>query len=66
MIKTALSGLVGIAIGIAVTSAAPLLTRGYGETAAAAVRSADVAPAIDPSALMRNAKDLPATQTDLF
>jgi len=62
MIKIAVSGLAGIAIGVAVTSAAPALTHSSSDTIGA-VRTTDAQPvAVDPYTLMLHAKDLPATE----
>ena len=61
MIKIAVSGLVGFAIGAGVTST-PVLTLAHHETVGASARAAGSSPAsVDPFALTRDSKDLVPT-----
>jgi hypothetical protein len=65
MIKIALSGLVGFAIGAAVASVP--VTGAHHETVGVAARPVETGPAsVDPFALTQDAKDLVATDVSNY
>lgn len=66
MIKIALSGLVGLAIGATVTSV-PVMLHSHQETVGVAARAVELGPAwVDPFALTQDAKDLPTTDVSNY
>ena len=66
MIKIALSGLVGFAIGAAVASV-PDMTSAHHETGGVAARATESGPAsVDPFALTQDAKNLVATDVSNY
>ena len=66
MVKIALSGLIGFAIGAGVVSV-PVITRAHYETVGVAAPPVETGPAsVDPFALTQDAKDLVATDVSNY
>ncbi len=66
MMKIALSGFVGFAIGAAAVGSMPIIAGAQHEKAVAARAAESEAAWVDPFALMKRAKDLAATEVSNY